>query len=429
MKHKIDNSVEEYTCPSSACSFGSRDSKSPSQTKSFARIEPCVQITPDNVKKRMQVKLGRTKSPETLIGTENNINGNEELISNEWTNATEHPYENQNESNWNKKEGRMNNHETKNDGRRSISSRGTPYDYAEIYSNALKLNDSMNPEIALDNIQIHGENQIADVVNSQESYSDVEHVIDENLCENEEQHDSENPAESKDSSSSNSEIDIQNRLEEEIKHCLKDKNDLDEDLLENEKRPFSQKSIEYNSGKTSSMENDLVKERPLYREISAPTEELDVQEKGEKVAKPSSTSLALSRQSRPSSCSLPVSCCSSRMSNAEINENDAKLSQAAHSVIIPEHSNEFGSYGDILNVLERIEKETSESEHDVEKRKSALKQNDSSRSSSRRSSATYFTSTPRNNQKAMEGPDATENTLNYDTILNEKHVRSSSKMR
>ena len=428
-KHKIDNSVEEYTCPSSACSFGSRDSKSPSQTKSFARIEPCVQVTPDNVKKRMQVKLGRTKSPETLIGTENNINGNGELNSNEWTNATEHPYEDQNDSSWNKKEGRMDNHVSKNDGRRSISSRGTPYDYAEIYSNALKLNDSMNPEIALDNIQIHGENQIADVVNSQESYTDDEHVIDENVYENEEQHDSKNPAESKDSSSSNSEIDIQNRLEEEIKHCLEDKTDLEENLLENEKRPFSQKSIEYNSGKTSSVENDLGKERPLYREISAPTQELDIQEKAEKVAKPSSTSLALSRQSRPSSCSLPVSCCSSRMSNAEIDENDAKLSQATHSVIIPENSNEFGSYGDILNVLERIEKETSENDHEIEKRKSTLKQNDSSRSSSRRSSATYFTSTPRNNLKAIEGPDATENTLSYDTILNEKHVRSSSKMR
>ena len=100
--HKIDNSVEEYTCPSSASSFGSRDSKSPSQTKSFARIEPCIQVTPDNVKKRMQVKLGRTKSPETLIGTENNINGNEELISNEWTNNTEHPYENQTGGAWNR---------------------------------------------------------------------------------------------------------------------------------------------------------------------------------------------------------------------------------------------------------------------------------------------------------------------------------------
>ena len=117
------------------------------------------------------------------------------------------------------------------------------------------------------------------------------------------------------------------------------------------------------------------------------------------------------------------------MSNAEIDENDAKLSQATHSVIIPENSNEFGSYGDILNVLERIEKETSENDHDIEKRKSSLKQNDSSRSSSRRSSATYFTSTPRNNLKAIEGQDATENTLSYDTILNEKHVRSSSKMR
>ena len=61
-----------------------------------------------------------------------------------------------------------------------------------------------------------------------------------------------------------------------------------------------------------------------------------------------------------------------------------------------------------------------------------LLKNNSSMSSSRRSSATYFASnsvTPRNNLKTAEGPGSSGDRIHYDNILNEKHVRSSSKMR
>ena len=392
-------------------------------------MESCNPLTPDNVKKRMQVKLGRTKSPETLIGTENYINGNEELDSNELTNGGDDQYANGNGNDWNKKIQQMNNYETKNDGRRSISSRVSHYDYAEIYSSALKLNDNMNPEIALDNIQIHSPNHTGEVECPRGNDTEEEPVIDEDIQGGNEQNDTQKASDREDVRISNSAMNIQNRLEEEIKHCLDDKSDLGDQFLENEKRPFSQKSIDYTSGHTSSMNTDFAKDRPLYRENSEEKQEENITVEEEKSVKPSSASLALSRQSRPSSCSLPVSVCSSRMSDVETNDNEAKLSKTKATIPTPENPNDFGSYGDILNVLERIEKETSESEDVIGKSKRNSDQNDSSRSSSRRSSATFFAATPRNNVKTSDGADISGNAFNYDSILNEKPVRSSSKMR
>ena len=131
--------MEEYTCPSSASSYVSRDSKSPPQPTELTCIEPASQLTPENVKKRMQVKLGRTRSPETLIGTASNINVDEDLESNEWKTVAGNHYENGSDNHWDKNKGQMQKCETKNDGRQSMSSRVSHYDYSEIYSSSLKL--------------------------------------------------------------------------------------------------------------------------------------------------------------------------------------------------------------------------------------------------------------------------------------------------
>jgi hypothetical protein len=82
-RHKIDNSIDDSTCPSSASSSVSRGSKSPPQETAPMNLSPdSSQVAQDNIRKRMQVKLGRNRSPETLIGTCRNININVDNVSN-----------------------------------------------------------------------------------------------------------------------------------------------------------------------------------------------------------------------------------------------------------------------------------------------------------------------------------------------------------
>ena len=438
-RHKIDNSVDDSTCPSSASSSVSRGYKSPPQeTVPMASLDSS-QAAQDNMRRRMQVKLGRTRSPETLIGTQNVSNDNQ---------MTEKPRDlcgqdeirsaKENRSfGINKEQFDQNiTGDMKNEGRRSMNdSRRSFYDYSDIYSVSMNKDGNMNPEVALDNIQINGMNET--------QYFDGQSIASVEAPENNEHEDefSDTSQIEGEFRGSNAVINIQDRLEEEIQNCRGENNNLDDEILENESRPFSQKSFDSRNDQSLSSLKATNRERSIYRtnteslkkekEITFNDDETKDGpgnfEEGKIITKIPSGSFPASRQSRPSSCSLPVSCCSSRMSDVENNSNDLKLPHKKQADTTDENIKELGSYGDILNVIERIEKETTDEGNEVENQRQM--DNVPSSASSRRSSATYFEVTPRQGLKSNHAYDISGSGIQSDNLYIDKHVRSSSKMR
>ena len=459
MKHNIRNSIEESTCPSSASSNASGDSKTPPQEISSVAGLGSSQVTPDIVNKRMQVKLGRTNTPETLIGTEN-ANQDEEMPSIDTTllNLDENTvlelarsFENKNE----KVESNQNG-EIRNEGRRSNDGCLSRYDDMEIYAPYVDMSTHLNPEVALDNIQVNGLKQVTEYgsrsiisLKGQSRECNL-HNLSENQYFDTQQTDHEKPR-------SRNHVNIQ--LENET---------LEHAFSEDEEKSISQKSS--NSSHHSTVSKRSNERRSLYRvnkelinkqkglskahdmekhdyeEIESDT--LITNDNPVPLPNNNPVSLPTSRQSRPSSCSLPVSCCSSRMSDVEANgktltqplttDYTTPLQPLQHlnlthalnkdeSVPGNDSSKDLGSYGDILNVLERIEQETSGRGSDATNKNG--EENSSSRVSSRRSSSTYLEATPRSDSKTNEGFDISNCGIQSDGTNNDKHIRSSSKMR
>ena len=125
----------------------------------------------------MQVKLGRTRSPETLIGTENIIDNDNDMTEKprDYCGQDDIRSAKENKSfGINKEQNFEQNGDMKHEGRRSMNdSRRSFYDYSDIYSVSMNKDGNMNPEVALDNIQINGmnENQYFD---GQQSITSVE---------------------------------------------------------------------------------------------------------------------------------------------------------------------------------------------------------------------------------------------------------------
>ena len=129
-----------------------------------------------------------------------------------------------------------------------------------------------------------------------------------------------------------------------------------------------------------------------------------------------------SRASRPSSCTLSISCCSSRMSDAEDSANNTRRRNKQTIVSGNDGQKTFGSYGDILDVLERIEKETC-----TEVSGEGQKNREKTGSASRHSSRDYTDTTPRNDYNA--GQNGTSSAIEGYNNTSGEHIRSSSKMR
>ena len=439
MRSNFNNSVEEFTCPSSVSSSASSELNSSPQVVEPAGCMDSSEIATEIVKKRMQVKLGRSSTPETLIGTENalDVEGSDAK-----TNDCSELNEERCETAQSRKE--------MSRGRRSTQDSPSCYDYTTIYSRSKNMNANVNPEVALDSIQVDGMNQYGHDLESDSIPSSKEPDLeDENHLDMNDHFSNMEDNHNEDSLPCSSRgINVQNRLEEEIQHCIEEDKMLEEGNLDNEQRPFSQKSLNSESRQESQQSKRSNSERSLYRNANE-VSKIEIQpgpfidtsiskneKSDEKLPTPPNKNVSLllptSRQSRPSSCSLPVSCCSSRMSDVEVNDGGTKYQNK--KVVADEiPSKELGSYGDILNVLERIEKETNEKGKDDSN--SNLAEKYSSRSSSRKSSATYYSMTPRGNFNDIlpKHPDEKLSFLSdgmlSDNISNDKHIRSSSKMR
>ena len=425
--HNMHHSLDGSTCISSASSHTSGNTHTTSDEKTHSlRANFTPPDVPDIAKRRMQVKLGRVNSPKTLIGIENEDEGeitaenDEPHIEEGNANIVNHSNNFERDDRCNKLAGQNTNN--------GIAPHYQAVNYGIV--DYVSLNHSQcfeNPEVALDNVNVNGFYEHLE----SESNKMIQ-MLQEDELNLPEQRPSTNLSSKEDCSRDEPQVEDRNT------ECIPS-------TPANEPEPYlydkilPQNNITANASPlvmqhiASSNQND--RRRALYRTDS----KKDISNSHEQCG--TATELAFCKQStsnerpgsqisvhssRPSSCSLPVSCCSSRISNVEEKDNKSKLANTIKIDITNKDDNAMGSYGDILNVLEKLEQETNETDvngcHDKKDLRSP-----SSQVSSMRSSSTYLDITPR--AESSQNNDFEDANSNFKSEYEKQHLRSSSKMR